>query len=260
MPHVDPDVLALLALGEDVASPEERSHVADCASCQAELAKLRRTATVGRSALGAGELLPAPERVWSRIAEELELQDRALPGAEAPAPTPPEAATAAVPTRSPSAGVASSRAAGSRPRWRWTMALAAVAVVLLVVGGGVAVWQLLRPGPAAILATAELDPFPGWSGAGGTAELEETRAGARQVQVTLEAPGGEDGYREVWLITSDATELVSLGVLDGTSGTFSVPTGIDTSRYDLVDISEEPFDGDPSHSGDSIVRGKLQSS
>ncbi len=57
MPHVDPDVLALLALGEDVASPEERSHVADCAACRAELANLRRTATVGRSALTSSGLL-----------------------------------------------------------------------------------------------------------------------------------------------------------------------------------------------------------
>jgi hypothetical protein len=36
-----------------------------------------------------------------------------------------------------------------------------------------------------------------------------------------------------------------------------VPAGIDTGEYDLVDISEEPYDGDPTHSGDSIVRGQL---
>ncbi|WP_210505939.1 anti-sigma factor [Naasia sp. SYSU D00057] len=262
MPHVDPDVLALLALGEDVASPEERAHVADCAACRAELANLRRTATVGRSALGAGDLLPAPARVWTRIAEELELQDATLPGvpAAAASATPPEAPVASVPAERPAADAAPRQRPTARPRRAWMLALAAVAVVLLVIGGGVTVWQLLRPAPAAVLATAELDPFPGWSGAAGTAELEETRTGARQVQVTLEAPGTDEGYREVWLITSDATELVSLGVLDGTSGTFSVPAGIDTSRYDLVDVSEEPFDGDPTHSGDSIVRGQLQSS
>src|SRR5215203_896819 len=81
MPHVDPDVLALLALGEDVASAEEQAHVAACADCRAELANLRRTATVGRSAMGAGELLEPSARVWSRIAEELELQDAPAPGA-----------------------------------------------------------------------------------------------------------------------------------------------------------------------------------
>jgi anti-sigma-K factor RskA len=255
MPHVDPDVLALLALGEDVASASEQAHVLECADCRAELANLRRTATVGRTALGAGELIEPPARVWTRIAEELELPDAAPPVAALPVQRTPTAASPAArfearPDALPPA----------RPRRRGVLALAAAAAVLLVLGGGLTVWQLLRPAPAAVLASAELDPFPDWSGAGGTAALEETRAGDRQVQVTLTAPGGEDGYREVWLITSDATELVSLGVLEGSSGTFAVPAGIDTTRYDLVDISEEPLDGDPAHSGDSIVRGQLQSS
>ncbi len=50
---------------------------------------------------------------------------------------------------------------------------------------------------------------------------------------------------------------MSLGVVDGASGTFTVPDGLDLSRYDLVDVSAEPYDGNPAHSGDSIIRGKL---
>src|SRR3954470_22876895 len=73
MPHLDPDVLALLALGEDVASAEEEAHVETCPQCRAELRNLRRTATVGRTALGAGELLQPPTRLWNRIADELDL-------------------------------------------------------------------------------------------------------------------------------------------------------------------------------------------
>lgn len=39
--------------------------------------------------------------------------------------------------------------------------------------------------------------------------------------------------------------------------TSTIPDGINIARYDLVDISAEPFDGNPAHSGDSIVRGQL---
>lgn len=75
--------------------------------------------------------------------------------------------------------------------------------------------------------------------------------------VTLTAPDASDGYREVWLISSDASRLVSLGVLRGTDGSFTIPDGLDLGTFDLVDVSEEPYDGDPGHSGDSIVRGQL---
>lgn len=47
-------------------------------------------------------------------------------------------------------------------------------------------------------------------------------------------------------------------MLDGTDGRFTVPADIDLAEYSLVDISEEPDDGDPQHSGDSIVRGPLR--
>ena len=71
------------------------------------------------------------------------------------------------------------------------------------------------------------------------------------------APTGE-GFREVWLLKPDVSGLVSLGTLDGTSGRFDLPDGLDLSQYSVVDVSEEQFDGNPSHSGDSIVRGPLQ--
>ena len=76
--------------------------------------------------------------------------------------------------------------------------------------------------------------------------------------MTLEGDELADGdYREVWLIREDGQALISLGVLDDASGTFRVPDGVDLDEYRLVDISFEPVDGDPAHSGDSIVRGEL---
>lgn len=76
--------------------------------------------------------------------------------------------------------------------------------------------------------------------------------------IDLDAPTSADGYREVWLIASDLSGLVSLGVLQGQEGRFDIPAGLDLEKFSLVDVSEEHFDGDPAHSGDSIVRGPLQ--
>src|SRR3954454_18490818 len=116
MPHLDPDVLALLALGEDVAYAEEEAHVETCPQCRAELGNLRRTATVGRTALGAGDLLPPPARVWTRIAEELDLSGATRSAAAGTAPR----ATVGSAGGS-TADVAKARSA-TRPRRRWALA------------------------------------------------------------------------------------------------------------------------------------------
>ncbi|BDZ46699.1 anti-sigma factor [Naasia aerilata] len=257
MSHIDPDVLALLALGEEVASPEELGHLTACAECRDEVAVLSRAATVGRATIGTGDLLEPAPRVWARIAEELELTPAVAGGFGAPS----RAVTAAPADPSASADpVAPARPVAVLRRRRWLLPTAIAASVAVVAAGVFGVWELLRPARPDVLATAELDPFPDWQGAAGTATLEETANGERMVSVRFSAPADPDGYREIWLITSDATELVSLGIVEGDSGTFAVPAGIDTDRYDLVDISEEPLDGDPSHSGDSIVRGQLRAS
>jgi hypothetical protein len=129
----------------------------------------------------------------------------------------------------------------------------------LVVVAGVAVggWAVGQRTAVVEVAAASLDAFPDHPGAVGSAVLEETPDGTRMVRVELEADETPDSYREVWLITKDASALVSLGVLDGTEGTFTVPAEIDVSQYVLVDVSNEPDDGQPGHSGDSIVRGEL---
>lgn len=234
MRHVDPDVLALLALGEDAESSKDREHLADCAQCRGDLAHLSRAAVVGRTTLDEGELVDPPARVWSRISAALDLPADLAPSA-------------------PVADLAVAR----RRRRPWVAFAAAAAAAVLVVGA-VTTWNLTRPPSTTVLAAAVLDAFPGWDGAEGEAVVERQSDGSRVVRVTLDAEVGDDSYREVWLITSDATELVSLGTVRGGSGTFVIPDGIDLTRYDLVDISDEPYDGDPAHSGDSIVRGQLQ--
>ena len=239
MHHVNPDVLALLALGEHVGTPSQLAHLDACGPCTAELNNLSRAAMVARSTLAAGEFTQPPLRVWTRISAELAL-DGAMVGDLAP---------------SDIAAPAVSIVPGTRRRWLAPLAVAAALV--LVVGAVGATWLALRPTPSTVLASATLTAFPAWTGSSGEALLEETAGGARVVQISLIAPEDDEGFREVWLITTDATEIVSLGVLDGGTGTFTVPDGLDLSQYDQVDISSEKFDGDPDHSGDSILRGQL---
>ena len=62
----------------------------------------------------------------------------------------------------------------------------------------------------------------------------------------------------MWLINTDGTRMVSLGVLgDDDRGTFPVPQTLLDRGYRIVDISRERFDDDPAHSGDSVMRGTL---
>lgn len=230
MRHVDPDTLALLALGERVADSEDRAHLHECAECAAELSNFSRAVNAGRSTIDAGQLLSPAPRVWNRIADELELQPT-----EAPAPVVHLAPR----------------------RRRWMPVLAVAASLAVVASAGVVVWQFAQPSAPTVLASATLEAFPNWPDATGDAVVEKGATGSRVVRVTVDSAAVGQEFTEVWLISSDTTRLVSLGTLEGTSGTFTIPTGIDLSIYDLVDVSAEPYDGDPTHSGDSIVRGQL---
>ena len=247
MSHLDPEQLALWAMGEPVASADDDVHIAACPDCQRELDELRHAALVGRSVIDAGEMLTPPERVWQAIRAEVGMAE--VGTAE------PGAASQSEPL--PTGGHAVARHAGRRRRPG--LATAWVLAASLVVVGGVAVggWAIGQRTAVVQVAAASLDAFPDHPGAVGAAVLQETQDGSRMVRVELEADEPPGAYREVWLITKDASALVSLGVLEGTEGTFTVPDEIDVSQYALVDVSNEPDDGQPGHSGDSIVRGEL---
>lgn len=242
MPHIEPERLALLAMGEPVISPVESDHLAECAVCVDDLASLRHAALAGRATMDIGELETPPDVVWERISRELSLGT--------PATTRTVDAAASSVTAVP---VAEPRRNRSR-RWvGWVLA----AAIVLVAGAGLGTWVLTRPGEPTDVAEASLVAFPAHSGAQGSATVEEDADGQLELHVELSADAAPDTFREVWLITADASALVSLGVLDGQRATFPVPAGIDLSDYVLVDISQEPVDGDSAHSGDSIVRGEL---
>jgi len=103
---------------------------------------------------------------------------------------------------------------------------------------------------------ATLEPLPGRT-ATGDARVERAADGGRVLVVQLAGEDLDGGYREVWLIDRDVTRLVSLDVLTGAEGRLTVPPGLDLAEFPVVDVSDEPMDGDPSHSGESIIRGVL---
>jgi hypothetical protein len=269
MDHIEPEELAVLAIDGREPDAAVRAHLDACPDCLAEYDSLVRTVALGRGA-PEDEFEAPPSSVWTSIHAELGLAPEhaadptagRTPVAVAAAPAPRRDHVAPRRrTRTPS--LATDGADGTRRRRAWLPITVAAAVGGILAGVALG-WLLGSAGgpaedPAVVLASAELDSFPGWDDAAGSATVEEGSDGVRTVVVDLDAdvPSGE--VREVWLIRSDASGLVSLGLLDGGSGRFVVPSGIDLDEFTLVDVSAEPVDGDPAHSGDSIVRGELRS-
>ena len=251
MNHIDEESLALLAIGDDAPSGAAAEHLAACPACRAELEDLRHVVTVAKSSQSV-ELQQPSARVWDRIATDLGFDDRSAAPAAAPVPAPAPAAEHVAPLRR------------SRVRRRTALLLTAAAAVVglvLGLGGG---WYLFAGGPGrsdTVVSRTALDPLPGWSGARGSAELERDGDGRLSLVVDLDhrASDGAAPLREVWMMRSDLSGLVSVGFLDGDTGRFVVPSGVDPSRYPVVDVSAESDDGDPAHSGDSVVRGTLHS-
>ena len=52
--------------------------------------------------------------------------------------------------------------------------------------------------------------------------------------------------------------MVQVGVVRGGTTTLALPEGLDLAEYPIVDVSLEPLDGDPTHSGVSVARGELE--
>ena len=143
----------------------------------------------------------------------------------------------------------------------------AAAAVLAI--AGVAAWVATTGDPDAVIASSTLaydpDSFdPLGAAARASAELVERDGGHRIVIVDAVLPAVEaEADLEAWLIRPDdqgnVADLVSLGVVDPADpGSLAVPAGYDPALYSVVDISVEPRDGDPAHSGRSILRGMLE--
>jgi len=226
MEHPDSDRLVRLALDPGPADADVTQHVAACSTCREEVDELRDLAELTR-AVRSERLEPPPPQVWQGVVDELGLRGR--------------------------------RTRRTRP----VVWAAAAAVVGLGIGS-LTTWALVRPDdppPAAVevVRTADLEPLPdGGATAAGTARLLQTTDGNQLVEVSAPGLGPATGYFEVWLIRPNSTQMLSLGVLlAGDVGEFTVPASALEDGYTWVDVSDEPDDGQPTHSGASVLRGEL---
>ena len=91
----------------------------------------------------------------------------------------------------------------------------------------------------------------------GSAKVEQRDDGTRVLVVETNYHQVEDSSIEVWMIDPEVEGMISLGYLSSDHGEFVIPAGFDYAAYPIVDISVEPNDGNPAHSGVSITRGVL---
>jgi anti-sigma-K factor RskA len=149
------------------------------------------------------------------------------------------------------------RGAGSRRRGARRLVLrplvaAAAAVVLLAAGAGLGF--LLDRGPSASAQLAlrpvgQLDPA-----ASGKVSLVNDGVNVRLSG--LKPTGGGEFY-ELWLLGADK-RLVGLGsfrVDANGAATLKLPLPVDPKTFTYFDLSLEPSDGNPGHSGVSVLRG-----
>lgn len=220
MAHCEPQTLSLIALGEQ-PSAEDAMHLVTCDTCRRDWESLRATVDVARDL--DDELLTPPDHVWAAIAEEISADAGTI-----------------VPMRS------------RRRIAPWIALAAAVGVVL----GGVVGASLMRSAPPEIVASVSLEPLADYSTTGqATVEIVD---GTEMLAVDVSGLPPTDGYFEVWLLAPDASSMIALGTLGaGESTVLPLPAGVSLADYPVVDISAEPYDGDPAHSTDSVVRGTL---
>ena len=225
MQHPD---LEMLMAGVDHAPDDVLRHVAECRDCQDDLATIRRTRAAARALREdprLSSLVSPPPAVWDAIVRELADDDTVVP---------------LRPRRA------------RRSAWAWV----AAAVVGAVLGSAIT-WAATHRDDSTTLsaATSELVPL-GQHRTRGTISLTGEQPG-KELSLDVSDLDSGPGFVEVWLLDAQTGGMVSLGVLDGDRGSWAVPAGLDLSAYDQVDVSREPYDGDPAHSQVSLARGRL---
>lgn len=192
---------------------------------QPELQELAELARRGRRELGRFDRSHAGE-LWARVEDHLD------PAVGSPPPAAPR---------------------------RWTrlplVPMAAAAAIALVVGAalGGLVARNTAPAPTT-LATIQLEPLADDVTAT-TAALQQGPDG-RTISLDLSGLPSTDGFHEVWLLDPATGALVSLGPARA-DGEYVVPATVDLVELPVLDVSVEPRDGDPTHSGDSLLRGDV---
>lgn len=285
MTHPDPEVLTQLALNDPLSlDADVLVHIADCEQCSAEVAALQRVVTATellRNDATLREVIRPPDRVWDRIAlnagiapagqhvaaresatsvpQQPELSDEWLFSGES---TEDDGDGVPVPT----ADSGSDNVVQHRPRRRIGGQLMAAAVIGVLVGA-LFTWALTgrddddggggsgSGNGETVFTTSDLVGLDGHTTSGVASFVESPTGG--EVTIELEPGNVGEGFIQAWLLDEDTGGMVALGVIDGDEGTFAVPKDLDLTAFNQIDISLEPYDGNPEHSAVSLARGPL---
>ncbi|WP_422116456.1 anti-sigma factor domain-containing protein [Brachybacterium sp. UNK5269] len=272
--HPAPEQLSAVAVGDPVPAAITE-HLESCAPCRRELETIARVLDALVEPVALEE---PPAGLWERIQQGLDAPaDPATAPAPAARPLPAtgpaggdedetdDATAAAAPPPSAPAATRDELAARRRRRPRWSLvAVAAAAGLVLGAGGAALLGGTLggdeeqpspTPPPVAKVGEAVLDPVTE-DDVRGTAEMVSSEADGDQLVVSVSTLPAE-GYYEVWLRDAAASRLISLGTVSAETTTLPVPAGVDLEQFPIVDVSQEHFDGDPSHSGVTVAAGPM---
>jgi len=149
----------------------------------------------------------------------------------------------------------------SRPWFSSSRLLSIAAATLVMVGVAVAVVAYSNDDPqdfelASAMLTDEGLPVATNETADAAVVCEADQCFV-QLELTALPDAGADNL-ELWVINGDVTDMHSLGNVDTSDGRFPLPEGVTTDGFPIVDISIEPDDGDPTHSGQSVLRGVFE--
>jgi len=188
---------------------------------------------------------------------------------EAPEPPPlvlPEDAAPSAPAEAPATTERPARRRGLRLPTLTLRPLPAAGLALVLLAVGIAAGALIgrdggSTGPeagASDLVLSRIDDGP--AGARGDVILAGDRSRAT-VDVSGLNPSGPDRFYELWLLDDDG-RMIAIGAFRiGADGRdeIEVPMPVTPSRYRYFDVSLQVDDGNPAHSGVSVLRGPTSS-
>ena len=228
------ELAAQVAFGR--ATPEEVARLEAAAAGDPALARELEADRATVSALEAGVAREVPSAdLFDRILASLDVPDAAP--AAAPVPVAP----------------------AERRRWpslRWPrLAVGAAVAAAAVLVVGVALVSRDDVEPDAVAAIAGKDDFAAVSG---TAELfPEDGSESRLVLHLASVPPAPTGHHyEVWVLPEGSETMESVGRVAPSGGEAELEVEVPgTGPFAAVDVSVEPDDGDPGHSGTSLAGG-----
>jgi anti-sigma-K factor RskA len=153
-------------------------------------------------------------------------------------------------------------AAGATGRERRTLRLRpafAVLAAAALLGAGVAIGLLAGGGEEGATGGRQLALAPVGSAARSAQGEARLHGSSATVDVSGLQPSGRGRFYELWLLNSpdDLVSLASFRVPASGKARVTVPLPDGGRGYRFVDLSVEPKDGNPAHSGDSVLRGRV---